>query len=105
MSVYVSVNFTRAATPLNASPIWIQLDLMTQQQAAAYGGASAGEAPYFRYKGFLPSLVVLAQGDLCTDTINIDPLTGTFKKYRLIGDPNPFPNGHTEIVVDRYIGK
>src|SRR5258708_7386198 len=103
MSIYVSVNVTRAGTPVGGLQ-WVQLDLMTQQEAHAYGGAQPGEGPYFRYNGYMPSLIVLAQGDLMTDTINIDPKTGTNKKFRVIGDPEPFPGGHTEFVVDRMIG-
>lgn len=105
MSIIISVTVTRAGTPVGSTAIDnVQLDLMSQQEAHAYGGAQSGEGPYFRYNGFMPSLIVLAQGDLLTDTVNVDPKTGAKAKYRVIGDPEPFPGGHTEIVVDRVIG-
>src|SRR5258708_32195584 len=103
MSIYVSVNVTRAGQAVGGLQ-WVQLDLMTQQEAHAYGGAQPGEGPYFRYNGYMPSLIVLAQGDLMTDSVNNDPLTGVKKRYRVIGDPETFPNGHTELVCDRGFG-
>jgi hypothetical protein len=103
MSTITSYNVTRAGVPVGGVQ-WVQLDLMSQADARAYGGASAGEGPYFRYTGYMPSLIVLLQGDLLTDTQNNDPLTGVHKKFRVIGDPEPFANGHTEFVCDRVIG-
>ncbi len=106
MSSDIRVNITRAGIQVNANPLKVQLDLMSQTEARAYGGAEAGEGPYFRYWCDLQSLLPLVQGDLLTDTTNIDPKTDTYKKYRIIGDPEPFPlDYHTEFVVDRVIGK
>lgn len=105
MSEYIFANVTRANMLISPMPIEVQLDLMTPQQAAAYGGASAGEGPYFRYKGITWDSVSFAQGDLLTDIVNTDPLTGTFKKYRIIGKPDPYPDGHTQIAVDEVVGR
>src|SRR5258708_2876809 len=105
MSIYIFANVTRATLPVSTVAIEVQLDLMTQQQAAAYGGAQSGEGPYFRYWGETWDYITFLQGDLLTDTSNIDPLTNALKKYRIIGDPDPYPDGHTEIVVDRVIGR
>ncbi|SRR5579884_199500 len=104
MSIDITTNVTRANAPVTGSPIAVQLDLMSQQEARAYGGAQAGEGPYFRYEGYTLAAITLQQGDLLTDTVNRDQL-GNYKKYRIIGDPEPFPlDGHTEFVVDRVIG-
>jgi len=77
---------------------------MSPADAAAYGGASVGEGPYFRYSGFTEAYLTLAQGDLITDTVNTDPLTGTYRKWRIIGDPEKFGDGHQEAVLDKVIG-
>lgn len=104
MSTYIFANVTRATAPISTMPIEVQLDLMTQQQAMAYGGASSGEGPYFRYWGATWDFITLLQGDLLTDTVNVDPTTGLLKRYRIIGEPDPFPDTHTEFVCDRVIG-
>jgi hypothetical protein len=105
MSSYIFANVTRANAPVGTVAIEVQLDLMTQQQAAAYGGAQSGEGPYFRYWGETWDYITLQQGDLLTDSVNLDPTTGVNAKYRIIGAPEPYPDTHTEIVVDRVIGK
>lgn len=106
MSIDIQANVTRAGSPVTPSPITVQADLLSQQEARAYGGASAGESPFFRYACYTEDGITLAQGDLLTDTTTIDPDTSSLRKYRIIGDPEPFPDdGHTEFVVDRIPGK
>ena len=68
------------------------------------GGAAAGEGPHFRYNGFTWAALTLLQGDKLSDTTNVDPTTSTNTVYRIIGDPEHFPDSHTEIVIDRVIG-
>jgi hypothetical protein len=104
MSIYITTNVTRASEPVGTKPIAVQLDLMNIQDAHAYGGASGGEGPYFRYNGFTWGGLVLLQGDKLTDTVNQDPTTGTYTAYRIIGDPERFPDSHYEFVCDRVIG-
>ena len=104
MSIDAFVSVTRAGVAVSGSPIVIQSDLMNQQDAKAYGGAEAGEGPFFRYNQYTEFPIVLAQGDLLTDQNTIDPKTGTYMKWRIIGDPEVFPDGHTEFVSDRVIG-
>jgi hypothetical protein len=104
VSIYIFANVARAGTTISTTPIEVQLDLMTQQQAAAYGGAQSGEGPYFRYWGATWDYITLQQGDLLTDTTQIDPLTGTYNRYRVIGQPEPYPDTHCELVCDRVIG-
>ncbi len=47
MSIYITANVTRANVAVGSSAISCQLDLMSIQEAHAYGGASGGESPYF----------------------------------------------------------
>jgi hypothetical protein len=77
---------------------------MSIQDALAYGGASGGEGPHFRYNGFTWTALTLLQGDKLTDTVNTDPTTSTNTTYRIIGDPEKFPDSHTEFCCDRVIG-
>lgn len=104
MSTTIAVNVTRAGTPVGSSSILLQLDLMNQADAAAYGGASSGEGPYFRYNGYTEAPLTFMQGDLLTDTTANDPLTSAKMKYRVIGLPEAFDDGHVEMVLDRVIG-
>ena len=104
MSSDITVNVTRAGQPVQPSPIYVQSDLMSQQDARAYGGAQSGEGPYFRYNQFTLDNIVLRQGDKLTDINNIDPLTGTFTVYRIIGPVETFPDGHQEFTSDQVIG-
>ena len=96
---YVTVK--RGGSPVTSIPAFsVQIDNMSQAEAAYYGGA----APYQRYAIYLLAVYDLRQEDLLIDTKNIDPKTGTFKQYRIINDPEPFPDLHMEIVADRYRG-
>jgi hypothetical protein len=104
MSIYIFANVTRASAPVGSAAISCQLDLMSIQDALAYGGASSGEGPHFRYNGFTWAYITLLQGDKLTDTTNVDPKTSTNTAYRIIGDPEHFPDSHYEFVCDRVIG-
>ena len=104
MSIYITANVTRATAPVGSSSIFCQLDLMDIQDAHAYGGASGGESPYFRYNGITWAGLTLLQGDKLTDVNNTDPKTGTNTVYRIIGDPEAFPDSHVEFVCDKVIG-
>ena len=106
-SAYVPIPRAFGGTVLIAQPtdtVFCQLDLMSIQDAHAYGGASGGEGPHFRYNGFTWVAIILQQGDKLTDTVNVDATTGTNTVYRIIGDPEKFPDTHCEFVVDRVIG-
>lgn len=97
--IFVTVN--RAKAPVAGIPaIPVQIDTMSQQEAAYYGGA----APYFRYNIFTHALYDIRYEDLLIDTVNIDPKTSTFKQYRVINDPESFFDQHMEIVADRIVG-
>jgi hypothetical protein len=80
--------------------VYLQLDNMSNQEATYYGGI----APYMRYWGFPLSNLDIRQGDLCTDLFNIDPRTNALTQYRVINDPEPFPDNHMEIALDKMRG-
>ena len=102
MSTDVIVNVLRGTSnTLIASNILLQLDNMSVQEAAYYGGA----APYARYAAYtLNTSVTYLYGDLLQDQNNIDPRTNANAAYRVINHPESFPDGHVEIVADKVEG-
>lgn len=80
--------------------VYLQRDNMSQQEAAYYGGAS----PYMRYMGYMLQNLDIRQSDLLVDLHNIDPKTNALTQYRVINDPEPFPDSHLEIVIDKVRG-
>lgn len=82
------------------SNVYMQLDNMSDQESAYYGG----EAPYERYMAYPLSQYILGQSYTLIDRNNIDPKTGTNYRYRIINIPRPFPDNHEEIVCDLIRG-
>lgn len=81
--------------------IAMQLDNMNISEAAYYGGAQ----PYFRYSGYInTTLYPFQYQDGLQDVANIDPRTGVLTRYRVISDPEPFPDNHYELALDRMVG-
>lgn len=79
----------------------VQVDNMSMQEAAYYGGTE----PYFRYYAFVNTTqYAFLYQDGLQDVSNIDPKTSTFTRYRIINDAEPFPDNHYELVLDRMIG-
>lgn len=99
MSIDIFVNITRAGSPL-ANGTYCQLDNLRPEEAAYLGG----ESPYVKYEAYLLQRLSLLIGDLLTDTVNIDPKTGANVKYRIVSDPEAFPDSHMEMYVERVIG-
>jgi len=78
-----------------------QVDLMSQVEAAYYGGA----APYMRYSIYTVGVYDIRQEDLLIDSLHIDPKTNAPKQYRVVNDPDTeLFQVHQEIVADRYRG-
>lgn len=104
MSDDIIVNASRNTNQLsNAQSLALQLDNMSQQEAAYYGGAG----PYQRFYGyftFLSTQVQLRQNDLLVDLYNQDPNTNYHKQYRIINIPERFPDNHVELVLDLIRG-
>ena len=79
----------------------IQVDVMSQTEAAYYGGA----APYFRYMLHVDGVYDLQYRDLLLDPSTTDPETGASEQYRVINDPVPYSFGdHMKVVADRMVG-
>jgi len=79
-----------------------QIENMSQQEAAYYGGA----APYLRYWIFPQAIYDIQFQDQLTDPFNADPKTASgYREYNVINDPEPFPDFHMELVADRVRGK
>lgn len=79
----------------------MQLDVINQTEQAYDGG----KQPYFLYQGYVNTLNYAFQyQDLLIDTVNIDPKTSTFMRYRIAGEPEDFPDCHYELLLDRKVG-
>ena len=103
MSKDIFVSAKRAGTTVISS-LYLQLDNMSQQEAAYHGPAQDGAIPYFRYSAYALQNYDIRQGDLLTDLNNIDPKTSAHTLYRVINDPEPFPDEHLELVLDKVRG-
>jgi len=101
MSLTTYATITRGAATLSASSS-MQIDSKNPLMAAYYDK----NHPYWVYDVYVPggAYLEIAAGDLFTDQFNTDPLTGSAKQYRVVGDPKPFPDGHVECVATRFAG-
>lgn len=99
MGKYITTKVMRAGSQVYTN-IFLQMDNMGAMESSYYGGA----APYFRYNGYILGNLTLYQGDLLVDLHNSDPKTGSATQYRIIDDPESFPDGHIEISCDRIRG-
>jgi hypothetical protein len=96
-----TLTLNRASVTLRTD-VKAQIENMTQQEAAYWGGAG----PHFRYWIFPLAIYDIEQGDQLIDPGNVDPKTNSgFREYRVIDDPEPFPDSHMELVADRVRGK
>lgn len=92
----------RAGSLVTSIPAFpAQVDLMSQSEAAYYGGA----APFQRFSIHTTGTYDIRQEDLLIDLQHIDPKTNQPKQYRVINDPGTEQFlSHNEIVADRYRG-
>jgi hypothetical protein len=99
MSKDIYVDVKRAGTTIYSN-VYMQLDTMSQQEAAYYGGTE----PYERFNAYALSLYDIRQTDLLVDRNNTDPKTSTNYQYRIINIPEFFLDQHGEIVCDLIRG-
>lgn len=87
-----------------ASNVYVQLDTMSQQEANYYQGSQ----PYFRFNAYIYQNIDLEFQDMLVDTVNLEPKTlppnTRTKQYRVINQPETFPDGHIQCDLDRYLG-
>ncbi len=104
MGIFNNAQMTveRGGSPVSSIPSFAaQVDLMSQQEAAYYGGA----APYQRYMIYTVGTYDIRQGDALIDALHIDPKRNALKQYRVINDPaTELFQRHNEIVADLYRG-
>ncbi len=98
----IRVKWYRATVQQTPDIIPVQLDSMSMQEAAYYGG----EQPYFRYKAFINTTqYAFAFRDSLTDVDNVDPVTTTAVKYRIINDPRPSQLANIyALILDKVVG-
>ena len=102
MSIYTNVQATRGA-PL--SPVMlvtnqpVQIDNASEVLSETYGHPSDLFHVYIEY-----TTVIFVRGDLVTDLFNLDPLTGQAVKYRVVGRPKSYPDGHVEMLAYQFTG-
>lgn len=80
----------------------MQLDLMSEAEAAYYGGSQ----PYFRYHGFVNTRQYnFLYRDLLIDVDNADPLTNGNAQYRIINHPKDSTlSGYRRFALDKVVG-
>lgn len=105
MSKDIHVQWYRGGNqPINLqSPdlIPLQLDVINQTEMAYDGG----KQPYFLYEGYVNTISYAFQfQDLLIDPFTVDPRTGQNMRYRIAGEPETFPDSHTELLLDRKVG-
>jgi hypothetical protein len=101
MSSDTYMTVKRGGTPVSTiPPFYVQIDNMSMAEAAYYGGAS----PYQRFAMYTTAIYDLRQEDLLIDTKNIDPKTNTLTQYRVISQPETFPDSHMELAADKVRG-
>ncbi|HJT55832.1 MAG TPA: hypothetical protein VJ761_05010 [Ktedonobacteraceae bacterium] len=99
MSDDITVKVLREQNQVYAS-VAGQLDKMSVQEAATYGGA----APYMRYWFFVEQALTILADDVLVDLNNIDPKTGTNTIYTAVSDGEDFPDQHVEVALDKVRG-
>lgn len=86
-------------TQLTNQPV--QIDEVSETMAGYYDNAH----PYDVFKAIIRyTTFAFHRQDLITDTVNIDPVTNTHTLYRVVGQPRPYPDGHVEMIVNRFAG-
>jgi hypothetical protein len=100
MSIYTTVNVTRKEQPV-LSNVPVQIDETSEMMGAYYNN----EHPYDVFEVFVRyTTFQFVRGDLLTDTRIIDPLTSVNAKYRVVGNPTAFPDGHVQMKVNVFAG-
>lgn len=80
----------------------MQLDDLSDSEAAAYGG----EEPYFRYKGFVNTgIYAFRYRDLLINPNETDAITGVPTRYRIIAEPRVRTlSNYTRMILEKVVG-
>lgn len=102
MSKDIFVNVQRVNTSTNVlSNIYMQLDNEPQNEMLYYEGV----APVEHFTAYTLGIYDIRQTDILIDNTNVDPVTNSNYKYRVISIPEPFPmDGHMELLCDLLRG-
>ncbi len=101
MSKDIFVNVQRVNTSINVlSNLYVQLDNEPISEVLYYEGV----APVERFTAYTLGTYDIRQTDILVDTTNIDPVTTTNYRYRVISIPEFFPDNHGEMLVDLFRG-
>jgi len=107
--ITVTIKGQRGSPPVLttiASGIVIQLDKVSAVEATGFQSAE----PHYTYQAYTTQLPVsdpqlLREGDLLIDQKVIDPMTGTYRQYRIIADAEPFIDQHWEMMCFKWRGR
>jgi hypothetical protein len=100
MSKYIYVNVQRVNGSMPVlSGIRMQLDNIDLSEELYYEGV----APVERFAAYAFGIYDIRQTDILMDTTNIDPVTNTNYRYRVISIPESF-FFHTEMTLDLLRG-
>jgi hypothetical protein len=97
--IYVDVQRANASIPA-VTNVYMQLDNLPLSEVLYYEGV----APVERFTAYTLAVYDIRQTDIVTDRTNIDPVTGTNYRYRIITIPEAFPDQHMEMNVDLLRG-
>lgn len=97
--IFVNVQRVNASSPA-ISNVYMQLDNLPLSEVLYYEGV----APVERFTAYTLGVYDIRQTDILIDTTNIDPVTATNYRYRVITVPEPFPDQHMEMDVDLFRG-
>ena len=103
MSTYTTVNVVNKANVTLATNVPVQIDNASELIAQYYGGS--GYDVFEVYIPYFPTYTA-ARNDLFIDQVNNDPLISPpqLARYRVVGNPEKFPDGHQEMKVNRFTG-
>lgn len=101
MTKYITVNVTHANASFPAlTGIDLQLDNLPMSETLYY----EGDTPIERFMAYTQWIYDIRQNDVFMDTKNVDPVTNTNYRYRVIDIPEPSPMQNMRMTCDLLRG-
>lgn len=98
--IFVNVQRVNGTAPVLTS-VYMQIDNLDVSETLYYEGV----APVERFIAYALGIYDIRQTDILIDNSNIDPVTSTYYRYRVISLPEPFAlDQHMEMTVDLLRG-